>query len=187
MTPAGTDAPSNQPPAPLGGGDDPHLAPSPAAGQPASALSSFVGGWARTSPAAGRPAPPEHAATDPWEDEDAPSAGSAEETEPPEEHVLEPADPRDFADDAEPDYSDEDFEEKPQPAAEDQGGLSRRGAPARRARRHPGRRTPARRAHRRAHTASPRRHRAAGRGRGPPGRGPHPAAPGVLYQPLHRP
>ena len=124
MTPAGTDAPSNQPPAPLGGGDDPHPAPSPAAGQPASALSSFVGGWARTSPA-GRPAPPEHAATDPWEDEDAPSAGSAEETEPPEEHVLEPADPRDFADDAEPGYSDEDFEEKLQPAAEDQGGADR--------------------------------------------------------------
>ena len=71
MTPAGTDAPSNQPPAPLGGGDDPHPAPSPAAGQPASALSSFVGGWARTSPA-GRPAPPEHAATDQWEEEDAP-------------------------------------------------------------------------------------------------------------------
>lgn len=124
MTPAGTDAPSNQPPAPLGGGDDPHPAPSPAAGQPASALSSFVGGWARTSPA-GRPAPPEHTTTDPWEDEDAPSAGSAEETEPPEEHVLEPADPRDFADDAEPGYSDEDFEEKPQPAAEDQGGADR--------------------------------------------------------------
>ncbi|AVM62668.1 RNA degradosome polyphosphate kinase [Actinomyces sp. oral taxon 897] len=130
MTPAGTDAPSNQPPAPLGGGDDPHPAPSPAAGQPASALSSFVGGWARTSPAAGRPAPPEHAATDPWEDEDAPSASSAEETEPPEEHVLEPADPRDFADDAEPGYSDEDFEEKPQPAAEDQGGADRGASPA---------------------------------------------------------
>ena len=67
-------------------------------------LSSFLGGWARLGTA--------NTPGDPGRDERDEHDESARSQAAEDEHLLEVADPRDFSDDAEPDYADEDFEER---------------------------------------------------------------------------
>ncbi|MBO3725272.1 RNA degradosome polyphosphate kinase [Actinomyces bowdenii] len=104
-------------------------------------LSSFLGGWARQSPADPAQTPSvEGASPIPSEGAGAPQPGPSEPRDPSpaaesgalppspaapaeapgegaqplgpgDEHIIEPADPRDFADDAGPQYEDEDFDE----------------------------------------------------------------------------
>ncbi|MDO4244334.1 MAG: hypothetical protein Q4C85_11410, partial [Actinomyces sp.] len=106
-------------------------------------LSSFLGGWTRAqagqdgapaAPAAGGPEPedPDPDATGPAQSGTA-EAASAEDPGAPEapsgppddeDHVIEVADPRDFADDAGPQYEDEDFDDE-SPQDEQPAGATR--------------------------------------------------------------
>ncbi|MDU0347275.1 RNA degradosome polyphosphate kinase [Actinomyces sp. MRS3W] len=87
-------------------------------------LASFLGGWARAQ--ARHAADPGSSPVTPAETDtrSAPSAASADtdqmrdDLEIIEDHVIEAADPRDFADDAGPQYEDEDFDEDVPGAAE---------------------------------------------------------------------
>lgn len=84
-----------------------------AAARTTAPLSSFLGGWARSQvqPApAGAPAAPAAAPEAAAPAAASASAGSPEGAEV-DDHVIESADPRDFADDAGPLYEDEDFQE----------------------------------------------------------------------------
>ena len=78
-------------------------------------LASFLGGQARVQAqqASAQGSPPR--AGDQGASSGAQDAGVAPQREEPVEHVIEPADPRDFADDAGPQYEDEDFDEDPAP------------------------------------------------------------------------
>lgn len=76
----------------------------------AAPLSSFLGGWARARAAQdGAPAASEEPTQAPEADDDAVATGADPLED--EEHVIESADPRDFTDDAGPQYEDEDFDE----------------------------------------------------------------------------
>ncbi|WP_235954025.1 RNA degradosome polyphosphate kinase [Actinomyces faecalis] len=88
-------------------------APDPQAASTASGapLSAFLGGWARAQQSRSRPtsAPVGGVAAQPAQESQAAEPEQAQDREL-EEHVFEVADPRDFADDAGPQYEDEDFD-----------------------------------------------------------------------------